>query len=178
MALIDADYPDKVAVLQWLEPDRRIPMILMREEDAANPRILRGAAAVLSKPVDPNKVRAAVELLVPDWEEPLDREPRLADIPDPFGPENPGPDSPPLPAPTAEKTPGGPVPDAFSIPPESEPPVISAPARTPFLPEPIPETVESLCASSATSTIKKGRPSRRIFRAARPEALAGGRGSG
>ncbi len=93
LALIDADYPETAAVLKWLEPDRRIPVILMRAGDAPLPAALRGAAAVLSKPVDPNKLRAAVELVLPDWEEPIDCEPYLADILDLFGPENPRADS-------------------------------------------------------------------------------------
>jgi len=84
VALIDQDYPDTAAVLKWLEPERRIPVILMRDENVFLSRTLRGAAAVLGKPLDPNKLRAAVELVVPDWEDSSDREPRLADILDLF----------------------------------------------------------------------------------------------
>ena len=90
VVLIDQDYPDTAAILKWLEPDRRIPVILMRDEDVFLSRTLRGAAAVLSKPLDPNKLRAAVELVVPDWEDSSDREPRLADIRDLFCTDGPG----------------------------------------------------------------------------------------
>jgi len=96
LALIDADYPDTAAVLKWLEPGRRIPVILMWGAGAPLPRSLRGAAAILSKPLDPNKLRAAIELVLPDWEEPQYSEPCLADVLDLFETGNRRDDSPAL----------------------------------------------------------------------------------